>query len=365
MNNKEIKKLLDTGIITEGEYRKIIERLEEYRTNNVKSCSNVLREYKDYILSEKRYSRATAYETLKVAKQYVEFVLTNNRMPMGEAFSEKYFNTESMEQFILVSLGNKETSTVASLLIRLKVFLTYMNDNHSTKFDIDRIIYFSKMVNKKMNFDKTVRAMNAERFSKEEIYTMVNLCEDSHKLVVLLCYEACMSRDELANAQFTDIDFKKEMIYVKDPNTGSVEREMELPHDLCLMLSAYRKDLIALNRKYNVNRLKKGKPERPFSEYIFQSKKSNTSTPTTISNRIREVDKKWCEYKYEECKDSVSYEEFKENYKKIDIPTISFSKIYNMLIEGEWTADDVVNKYKISSIYYLEQKMNRSMFVDY
>lgn len=367
MNNdlisKDIKRLLEDGIITIEEYEKIISRLEDYKSAKGETYRDLLKAYDEYLVNS-NYSRNTLAKLKRVAKLYVEFVSKNETSVscMNNIIDMTRFNAETSRQFLLMSLADKEATTMYVFLSGFKNFVQFLNKNYYAEIDEEKFSDIIIMITKKLNYDKSAIKNTENRFSKDEIYFMASLGEDTHKIAMLLCYEACMSREELAVAEFTDIDFNYDVINVKDPETEDIRRTMPLPHDLCKLLKSHREDFVELNRRYNVTRAIKGQPERPMSEYIFQSKKSNTASLPSITNRFLAIADKWHKYNYSKYDGEMSYEEFVKSSIPIQIPYIRSSKMINMIESGEWTLDDIIYKYNLGGLYYLEKKLSR--FVD-
>lgn len=367
MNNdlisKDIERLLEDGIITSEEYEKIIKRLEEYRSSGKETYKDLLKEYDEYLLEE-NYSRSMVEKLRRVAKWYVEFVGKNETSSncLNNEVNVEKLNIETSRQFLLSSIADKESSTMYVFLSGFKNFVRFLNKKYYSIIDEDKFSDISTMITKKLTYDKNAMKDENHVFSKEDIYFMSSLGDDTHKIAMLLCYEACMSREELAAVEFTDIDFQKDEINVKDPINGEVRRTMPLPHDLCKLLKAHRAYFVELNEKYNITRMKKRQSERPFSEYIFQSRKSNTVSLPSITNRFLVIAEEWHKYNYSKYEGDLSYEEFVKQSVPVQIPIIRSSKMIHMTESGEWTLDDIIYKYNLGGMYYLEKKMSR--FID-
>lgn len=367
MNNdlisKDIKNLLDAGIITKEEYEKIVNRLEDYRSiNKIETCKSFLEKYKQNLKDSGGYKERSIYRMYIDAKQYVEFVYKKNNITaetlLNMDFDAKLFTTETGRMYMTSLLVNKEATTISSLATSYKVFVKFINKQYYTGIDENAINDIVELARKKVAFEKSRDCVTDKMFSEDEIYFMSELGDTVHKLVILLCYEACMSREEIAAAEFTDVDFDKEVIKVKDPVTEEIRRIMPLTHDLCRLLKSHRDELLELNEQYNITRQKKKQSPRIFTEYIFQSRRSGTATPTMITYKLTDIAKAWYEYNYEMHEGEMSYEEFVENSVQVTFPTIRKSKIISMIGSKEWTLDDVIYKYNLGSAYYMNRKFS-------
>lgn len=360
--SKDINNLLEAGIITEEEYGKIVERLQDYRNvKNVKTCKALLEEFENNLI-DSGYSKRSIYRMYNDAKRYVEFVYKKNdrkhEIILNADFDPELFTTEIGRQYILYLLSSRETSTISAVATSYKIFVGFLNRHYYTGIDESAVNEVVKLARKKLSFEKSREIVSDSYFTEEDIYFMADLCEISNKLVVLLCYEACMTRDEISICEFTDIDFGKEVINVKDPESRAVCRTMPLPHDLCVCLKNYREELLELNAQYNITRAKKKQEPRPFTEYVFQSRKSGSATVTLITTRLTDIADKWYKIKYEETEKEISFEEFVKSSVPVTFPNIRFSKMSKMINDKKWTIDDIVYKYNLVSESYTSKRLS-------
>lgn len=363
MNNnkidKDIKILLENGIITEEEYDKIVGRLNDCNNIPAKTYRTMLKRYEQSLLEENVRSSATTLKNL--ARQYITFAVGEDKFHLDDDINLELFTDESARQFVLYSMAKKELTTVSVLISRLKRFLLFLNKRYDTNIDMNNIYEFSKIFNKKLLYEK-YKDPKCDVLPKKDIYFISDLGDTTNKLAILLCYEACMSRNELSMAKFEDVDYKEKVIHVRDESTGEIIRTMDLPDELCKTIKIRHREVEELLEKYNEDRQRKRRPPRPYSDYIFQSKKSPTASVTTISNKINSVTKIWYEYNYNKTDHSLTLEEFKAQSTTVNIPIIRFSKMAHMLEAKEWTLYDIVEKYGLGDAYYMEKKTGR--FVD-
>ena len=354
MDNNDISKLLEYGIVTQEEYDSIVKRLNDIENNVTHSYSEVLAQYRNDLIKTK-YNARTISRTVRNAELLVRFILKINNQEdnLGNIFEAALFNTDSCNLYFTKNLSQNINAFVTNTT-DLKSFIRFLNRNYNTKIDDSYINSIRYKANKQYQSNKE----EIISFTEKEIQDMLMCVDNPHKIAILLCYEAGTTRDELADVKFGDFDLENHIFHLRERETENVRRDVKISDALCAAVKEYHHELDEMISRWNESRIKNDKSPRIDTDYVFQNRKSAYPTIATLDYRLREINKSYYNWKYEEENSNLEFEEYLKKQPKISYTSIKASRIINALKSGK-TIKERTEGMSISERLYISKKYGR------
>lgn len=315
-NLDNLKRLLDSGVITNDEYNSILKRVNIANDKYEETWGDIVDDFYEWCTQHYALITAKGYKTC-----LYKFITWLTRENDNEKALQHKFETYSfMDANNLLNNMQENgfsSQSISKTRYSIAVLGKYLETKNIKAPDISKI-----KISIKNEVNNTTFA-----FRHDEIIKVANAGELRNKVCIMLAYEGCLRRAELVNIKVNDFDFDKKQLFIYDKD-NNIDRVCVLLDSTIELVRQYIEELYVNIAKWNESRSKKGRELREDLGYIFQSVKMVVPSYSLLHTLFKENAKAY----YSEL--GMSGSELENKVSKFSFENIRNSRKVYLLSQG-------------------------------
>ena len=278
-----LKEMLENNIITPYEYEELLKRFLKSSKDYRKTWEDMIDDFEEYCKSE-GYSNFTVKGYRTALYKFMRFITNCETNEEAYVKNFKTFDFADVNAFFDKMVESKYSKqAIHSQKHALVIFSNFLKSIGIESPDISELKIIGSLDNYKTS---------GNILSNSTINSMIESCELKGKVLLSLCYDGCIKRNDLTTLRFKDINLDtKQLILYKE--NGEIDRVCTLRQETVDYVKEYGVELYRKVEEWNANRISKGREPREDYGYIFQTVKSATPSYAILQTILKNSAKKY------------------------------------------------------------------------
>jgi len=284
VNLGELEKLYKMNLISKEDFEKIKERYVALRANEGGDLlyNDLIESFTISISDRILKPTVAAYK-----RRVTDFAKHFNKLQESDSLDDvvfEPFNLYDIENYFdYLAEHNESVSFMNNTKSAINSFSEYLSSIGIDSPDIRMVKIDNTKYRKRLRF----------AYTKDEVYNIADSGDLRQNVIVRLCFEGGLKRNQLINIKSNDFNFNTNQLFIYDEDTGILDRAFTLTDKTVDLVKEYLNELYENIEKWNNSRIVRGREPREDYGYIFQNIKVAKPGYPVINTALKKAAEKY------------------------------------------------------------------------